>query len=189
MPSLLPYLLLLFAASALIGKTIYSHYVAAKLARGTWQDLVLKLQHLNLDGVTTVARDFLEPRPSQIQLEPGQMWELVGGYRGLRKMRANAEVMLALASYTKRWNFDESVIVSERMRRDATALHRAIRRVELRRIGELKNIYRLLPHHFHMMTPFDVHQAASSYYLMRQRLLALYETSHAGLYPALSAKL
>jgi hypothetical protein len=37
--------------------------------------------------------------------------------------------------------------------------------------------------------PFNVHEAASAYYLMRQRLLALYETSHAGLYPALAAVL
>ena len=34
-----------------------------------------------------------------------------------------------------------------------------------------------------------VQEAASAYYLMRARLLALYETSHAGRYPALSAVL
>jgi hypothetical protein len=33
--------------------------------------------------------------------------------------------------------------------------------------------------------PFYLHEAASSYYLMRQRLLALYQTNHAGLYPRL----
>ena len=34
--------------------------------------------------------------------------------------------------------------------------------------------------------PFHLHEAASSYYLMRQRLLALYQTSHSGLYPRLA---
>jgi hypothetical protein len=36
------------------------------------------------------------------------------------------------------------------------------------------------------LIPFHLHEAASSYYLMRQRLLALYQTSHAGLYPRLA---
>jgi hypothetical protein len=85
--------------------------------------------------------------------------------------------------YTQRWNFNEGVIVSERMRRDALALRRSVRRVELRRVL-CKFIRR-----FGLREPFDVHEAVASYYLMRQRLLALYETSHAGLYPALAAVL
>jgi hypothetical protein len=35
--------------------------------------------------------------------------------------------------------------------------------------------------------PPYVHEAASAYYLMRLRLLALYQTSHAGRYPTLAA--
>jgi len=46
-------------------------------------------------------------------------------------MRENAEIMLALAAYAQRWNFEEAVIVTERMRLDAASLRRAIRRVEL----------------------------------------------------------
>jgi hypothetical protein len=40
-----------------------------------------------------------------------------------------------------------------------------------------------------MRIPFYIHEASAAYYLMRQRLLALYETSHAGLLPRLSAAL
>jgi hypothetical protein len=37
--------------------------------------------------------------------------------------------------------------------------------------------------------PFHVQEAASAYYLMRRRLLALYETSHVGRYSRLAAAL
>jgi len=37
--------------------------------------------------------------------------------------------------------------------------------------------------------PLNAQEASSSYYLMRQRLLALYETSHICRYPALAAAL
>jgi hypothetical protein len=181
MPVLLPYIVLAVVVCALIATAITSQCASLKMTRQTWKGLVSKLHRLDFDGVTIVARDFLEPHRGQIALEPDRMWELVGGYEGLRKMRENAEVMLALAAYTEKWNFEEGVIVSERIRRDALALRRAVRSVELRRMS------RLLPRRFRLLVPFDVHEAASSYYLMRQRLLALYQTSHAGLYPALAA--
>jgi hypothetical protein len=38
-----------------------------------------------------------------------------------------------------------------------------------------------------LRTPFYIHQAATSYYLMTKRVLALYETSHSGLLPKLAA--
>jgi len=91
-----------------------------------------------------------------------------------------------LAAYTQRWNFEESVIVAERMRRDALKLHRAARHIQL----HLKpRLVRIFPGRYRFHVPFEVHEAASAYYLMRQRLLALYETSHAGLYPLLEASL
>ena len=64
-------------------------------------------------------------------MEPSEIWESLGGYEGLTKMRENAEIMLALAAYAQRWNFTEAVIVTERMRLDAALLRRAVRRVEL----------------------------------------------------------
>jgi hypothetical protein len=116
-------------------------------------------------------------------MEPDQIWEFLGGYEGLRKMRENAEIMLALAAYAQRWNFDEAVIVTERMRHDAALLRRALRRIEL---GILP--VRLL-RRFRLTLPLHAQQASSAYYLMRQRLLSLYETSHGSRYPVLAASL
>jgi hypothetical protein len=180
---LLPYLLLSDVVCSLVLAAIHVHRTSLKLTRRGWHDLVERLHRLNVEELSTVARDFLEPQRVQTALEPLQIWELVGGYEGLKRMRINSELMIALAAHAQQWNFEEGVIVSERMRRDALRLRRAILQV---RLGMIPHI---IVRRYSLRTPFYVHEATSAYYLMRQRLLALYETSHAGLYPRLAAAL
>lgn len=148
-----------------------------------WHNLVAELNKLDMVELSAVAKDYLTPSRNQIDLEPNEIWEILGGYRGLRKMHENAEIMLALAACAQRWNFTEAVIVTERMRMDAAQLRRAVRRVELGMIPS-----RLL-HRYQLTLPLHAQEASSAYYLMRQRLLCLYQTSHAGLYPKLAAAL
>lgn len=186
MHSALPIVLILGASSVLIVKTGVSYFSAGHSARMEWKDIVAKLQPVNQTGLSLVARDFLEPSRDQLKLEPDEIWSLVGGWEGLKRMRANADIMLALAAYTQRWNFEEGVIVGERMRRDALKLHRAVRHIQLH---TRPAVMRFLPKRYWFNVPFEVHEVASAYYLMRQRLLALYETSHSGLYPALAASI
>lgn len=186
MPHSLPVFLMFAAALVLIVKLSSSMRGTAARARQDWKDIVAKLQPVNLKGMGMVARDYLEPSRGQLKLDPGEIWSLVGGWDGLKTMRANAELMLELAAYTQRWNFEEGIIVAERMRRDALKLRRAARHVEMQmRLSPM----RLLPKRYRFNLPFEAHEAASAYYLMRQRLLALYESSHAGLYPQLAASL
>jgi hypothetical protein len=109
------------------------------------------------------------------------MWEMIGGYAALKDMAENAQVLLSLAAYAQQWNFEEGVIVAERMRRDALTLRRAVYRIAWRKAAFL-----LLPRRLRVLEAFDLDEAVSSYHLMCQRLLALYQTSHAGLYPALA---
>ncbi|MGB6158597.1 MAG: hypothetical protein WBH45_09965, partial [Acidobacteriaceae bacterium] len=69
---------------------------------------------------------------------------------------------------------------TERMRRDAIVLRRAVWHIEL------ALTFHTILRRSATVIPFHLHEAASSYYLMRQRLLALYQTSHSGLYPRLA---
>jgi hypothetical protein len=182
----LPILLVASAAAVLIVRTVVSYCSTARRARLDWKDMVLTLQPLDVESLDSVARDYLAPEANQLKLQPDEIWALAGGWIGVRRMRRNAEVMLALAAYTQRWNFDEGVVVTERMRRDALRLRRALWRLELNRVPLLM---RFLPRTWRWNAPFEVHEVASCYYLMRRRLLALYETSHAGLYPVLARAL
>jgi hypothetical protein len=154
-----------------------------KRATENWIDLVGKIQQVDFENVTMIAQDYLNPQRGQIAMEPCEVWELIGGSEGIRKMRENVDVLLALAAYAQRWNFDESVIVYHRMRSDAAMLRRAAFRL---RLGMTQ--VRIL-RSFQLRVPFRLYETVAAYYLMRQRLLSLYETSHAGLYPTLAASL
>lgn len=179
----LPYLAFAVLLCGFACAVLVDWHSSRKSAQRDWHELVAALQRVDFAGVTTVAVDYLTPRRGQIDMEPEKIWEHLGGYEGLKRMRENAEIMLALAAWAQRWNFEEAVVVTERMRSDAAMLRRAVRRVELG----------MIPAHllrrFRFTLPLHAQEASSAYYLMRQRLLSLYETSHVSRYPALAASL
>jgi len=183
MTFVLPYFAFGVMICGLAAFVIADWLASRRKAQRDWHELVAGLRRVDFAGVSAVAVDYLTPHRGQIDLEPGKIWELLGGYEGLNRMRENADIMLALAAWAQRWNFEEAVIVTERMRNDAALLRRAVRRVELGMIPA-----RLLGH-FRITLPLHAHEASSAYYLMRQRLLSLYETSHVSRYPALAASL
>jgi hypothetical protein len=168
---------------AFAGLVITDRLASRKDAKQEWHKLVARLCPLNIVELSAIAVDYMTPHRNQIEMEPNEIWEFIGGYEGLKKMRANAEIMLALAVCAQQWNFAEAVIVTERMRHDAVSLRRAIRRVELGFIPST------LLRRFRYTLPLNAQEASLAYYLMRLRLLSLYETSHAGRYSALAAAL
>jgi len=176
----LAYLLLGAVVGGLLVAAIRTQISAVQVDRRSWTDVVSAIERIEFERVKSVARDYLDPQEGQIALEPTDMWLMLGGRDGLRRMRQNAKLMLVLAAHAQRWNFDEGVIVTERIRRDALRLQAAIRHIEVALL-----LHRVMRRSATLI-PFHLHEAASSYYLMRQRLLALYQTSHAGLYPRLA---
>lgn len=165
------------AISALGFALVHTFAARTKLSRLSWEDLVGRLEPVSVDGILRVALDYLQPGKDQLRIETSEMWVMIGGAEGVRRMHANADILIALAGYAQRWNPTESVIVAERMRRDGLTLRRAALKLSLSVVTSQNLIH----------GPFNVQEVASSYYLMRQRLLALYETSHAGRYPQLAA--
>ena len=175
------YIALVLMTVAIAVALVWSRVRAHRISKCTWDQLVARIQPVGSEGVTVVALDHLAPAKNQLRIEPEEMWNLLGGLEGLKRMQENATVLIALAAYAERWNYCESVIVAERMRRDALAVRRAVRAI--RRSSHLRPWLTIA----NVRLPFLLHDAAGSYYLMRQRLLALYETSHAGRYPRLAA--
>jgi hypothetical protein len=171
--------LLLSFLVLLAGGLVYTQISANRLRSTTWEELVSRMEPMHARGLEIVALDNLQPKANQLQLEPEHLWGLIGGTEGLRRMRNNADLLIALAAYVQRWNFEEGVIVTERMRHDAVQLKRAIFRIR----------FEMLIRRSQLRAPFYIHQAASAYYLMTRRLIALYETSHAGLLPRLAEAL
>ena len=174
-----PLFLLLTLVAVSAAALVASQRRAARRSSSSWEDLVARLQAVPTAAITAIAYEHLNPAKGQLRAEPDELWQQIGGVDGVDRMRANAEVLLALASYTERWNCVESRIVVERMRRDGVALRRAAWRLLITAwfgSGRARNA-------------FSIHEAASAYFLMQQRLLALYETSHAGRLAHLAAAL
>jgi hypothetical protein len=180
---MLPYLAIGALLIGFIVIAVYSQRSAIKLSAQGWDELVERLEHVDVNGVRAVAQDYLDPRENQIRLQPEELWNLIGGADGLRRMRTNADLMLALAAHARDWNFEEAIIVGERMRRDSLRLRKAVSRIEL---GLLRHF---ILRRFSVYAPFHLQEAAGAYYLMRQRLLTLCSTSHSGRYVALAAAL
>jgi hypothetical protein len=166
---------------AFIAAALYVSGVRKKnrLSTATWDLLVHQLEALPMTGVTKVALDYLQPAKGQNAIETDEMWQLVGGAEGLERMQMNARILLQLAAFAEQWNREESLVVGERMRREAQILRRAIKKIQR---GVFWGYGRATG-------PFVLQQAASTYYLMRQRTLALYETSHIGRHARLSIAL
>ena len=158
---------------------VRTHLLASRMSRLSWEELLARVEPLPMDGIATVALDYLQPGKGQLRIETSDLWVMIGGDEGLRRMHANAKVLIALAGYAQRWNPVEGTVVAERMRRDGVTLRRAAMQLSLGFLDQRGNV----------RGPFNVQEAASAYYLMRQRLLALYETSHAGRFPHLAASL
>jgi hypothetical protein len=150
-----------------------------RLAALSWEDLLAKLEPVETDGITALAVEYLNPGYPPMAIKPDDIWKMIGRAEGLSRMRANSDVLIALATYAQRWNLDEGATVAEQMRRDGMALRRAVVGIGLGMTcgyGKCR-------------VPSYVHEAASAYYLMQLRLLALCKTSHAGRYPSLAAVL
>jgi hypothetical protein len=154
-------------------------YRRRKLMAGSWDTVLDRIKPVNLDGLRTIAECYLQPDKNQLSIEPSEMWAIVGGLQGISQLQANAAAMLDLAVFAERWDDAHGRVVSEMIRRDAVRLNKAVRRIELTYFFRLR----------FFRAPFYIQEAAASYYLIRSRLLGLYENCHAGLYPRLSAAL
>ena len=183
MANLFALILLVVIASGLIVAVVRAQLHKVKLSDESWKSLVGKLQKIDNDGVNAVAHDFLNPREGMFVLQPVQIWNAIGGHAGLAKMRDNTEIMIALAAFVREIDFDSSVIVGERMRRDAVLLRQCVRRLQL---AQARHV---MFGKVNARAVFDIQQAAASYYLMRERLLALYKISLDGMYPTLAQAL
>ena len=147
-----------------------------RLRKMSWEELVARVQPVNLDGISTIAENFLHPCKEQLRIEPDEMWQMVGKLKGLQALRCNADAMLELAQFASRWNVTEGRIVSEMIRRDGVRLKRAVTQIEMALFWQLGVVF----------APFQLQEAAAAYHLMRGRLLGLYQVAHVGLYPRLS---
>jgi hypothetical protein len=154
-----------------------------KRKKQTWEELVAALQPVTFFRFADALHISDDVKSDQRTHAADEVRDLLGGGEGLATLRANAEVMIALAAHVAHWNYEEAAPVCAWLHRDAIALRSAVRRVEI------AYLCRSICPRAWRRSVSHLNAAASAYCLMRQRLLDLYENSHGTLYPSLAAAL
>ena len=168
--------LLILLGIFLMRAAAHSREAGRHVSLRSWNELVAELQPVKTDGITTLALDHLDPEEPLKKRDPDEIWHLVGGVAGLTRMKENSNIFIALASYAQRSSPEHGTMIAARMRRDDLALRRAVLGLAVgKTFGYGKARVSLY-----------VHEAASAYYLMRKRLLALYRATEPALCPVLA---
>ena len=139
----------------------------------SWEDKVKKLTWIDHNTIAQVALDLVDKSGEARQitdasnLEPAQLWKLIGGLKGLEALERNSEVLIDLAFYLQQWH-PEAVVIAEQLRLDARELKWHVARLKgAAQTGNLQISF-----------PFYAQRAVTTYYLMTRRLLDLYEAGN-----------
>ena len=144
----------------------------------SWGEMVEELQPVPDDGITALAHAHLDTRYSPKPRQAEELWDLLGGAKGMNRMQDNSELFLGLASHVQKWSPREARAELEKMSTDAATLRRALFRAALARVLGLRKALAT-----------QVLEAAASYDLMRNRLLHLHKSTGSALYPTLKKRL
>ena len=168
---ILSYLLVIIAVVSAIS-LLRANGTAQRRSIISAEELVRRLKPVNRAGILKLAMDHLQPSAGSLTRSPAETYDLIGGSTGLASMESNIAVLLALVHYIHRCDPSHSTEVAHQMERDALALRRALIALGLNMLGMKSAVN----------GPACVNEAASSYYLMKERVLALYERSDGAAY-------
>jgi len=126
--------------------------------------LMARLREIDRDKFATVALDLLEERDAESQLDPSQIFEMVGGMEGLDALEQNCDVLIDMAAYVQRW-YPEALEIAEELRLNSREIKWHIGR--LRGASQTGHLYEQFP--------IYAQRAVATYYLMTRSLLVLYE--------------
>lgn len=165
--------------AVLVALTAIGFTYAARLRRSsqrTWEDLVAKLVSIDRHAIETVALDVVEPsgerRSDEHRRELGrkEIWGLLGGMDGIRRMESNSRVLIEMAAYIERWH-PEAADTAEEIRLEARSFDWQTRWLHEAEKNDC------LESHFHSYGQ----NAAVSYYAMVRKTMALFQRNEASL--------
>jgi hypothetical protein len=168
--------MLLFAVPAvlvlgvLISLLVYFSLRTRRAAEASWEDLLKRLIWIDRDAVTTVALDALGDaeyaRLGQggFTLDPPQIWNMIGGMKGLEVVEHNCQVLVELAAYLQRY-YPEALAIAEQLRLNAREVEWHVNRLKgAEQTGNLQASFAEY-----------AQRAVATYYLMTRHVLSLYE--------------
>lgn len=155
---------------------IYSRRIR-RVRAGTWEELLRRLIIIDRYGVERIAKGSLdvdgrdrEGQPRR-RLEADEIWQLVGGLRGLEALLHNSRVLVDIAAYLQAW-YPEARAAAEELRQSAREIEWHVTRLqEGEKNGSLDSWFAAY-----------ARQSIATYYLMTRRLLSLCQSGNAELF-------
>ena len=148
----------------LAGVSLHFYLRARRVSRSAWPALLGRLKQIDRDKFAAVALDLLEGGEWRPELDPGSIFEMVGGLEGLGALEQNCAVLIDLATYVQTW-YPEALELAEELRLNAREIQWHVGR--LRGASETG--------HLREQFPIYAQRAVATYYLMTRSLLVLYE--------------
>jgi hypothetical protein len=129
-----------------------------KFPYGNFETLLNRLSSVDRDSVALIARDFIDESGQRrtdeddLDLDPSQIWPLIGGLKGLEVLERNCAVLVDLVFYVQ-------------LRLNAREIEWHVGRLkDAETTGKLESSF-----------ADNAQRAVTTYYLMTRRVLALYE--------------
>jgi len=160
----------------LVSAIVYYRLTERRLDALSFEELLAKLDPVRTEGAV-----FFELQTECCNVDNGmratQLWRIVGGREGLRRMEANARVLILLASLIESRLPDADQQFVQKLRGDGFLLKRAVHKIYLAMILRRTADWVVAP----------LLQAGTAYWSMVRRLLVVYDLYHAPLAPILRA--
>lgn len=167
--------LAVFVAGLLVVGAYYSLRVRSrrKYPYGKWDDILRRFTQVDRDNIALIALDFIDesgrrrPTNPDTDLDPEQIWPLIGGMQGLAALEHNCDVLIDLVFYVQQW-YPEALAITEQLRPNAREIKWHISQLKgAEKTGRLKEAF-----------PDYAQRAVVTYYLMTRRVLAVYEQAN-----------
>lgn len=94
------------------------------LTKKNWDDVIAELQPTVTTEITTIALEYMNPGQTAFTSKSGTELVRIGGIKGVRRMRKNGDLLIALAAQAERWNPEGTRSLVTQMRRDGAELRR-----------------------------------------------------------------
>jgi hypothetical protein len=154
-----------------IGTYYYLRYRRnQKSPYGNFETLLKRLSTVDRDKVALIARDLIDESghrrtdEDDFDLDPSQIWPLIGGLKGLEVLEGNCAVLVDLVFYVQQW-YPEALALAEQLRLNAREIEWHVGRLKgAAETGKLESSF-----------ADNAQRAVATYYLMTRRVLALYE--------------
>ena len=166
--------------SSILGSLlIWAEAGKQRLRARTLEEVLASLRPVQIEWVAVIALTSRERVEADEDLIVDDLWRMLGGWRGLSAMFANANSLYALAAIAHRRDDDEGDTLAELMRVQAVLLRSAAANALWRHVvGNRRHTYRRA-----------LSQVAVMYYDMTEALLASYEVDSRRAYARLCATL